>query len=78
MPDLKLSRSCVTAVQESDLQTSKERLGPELGSLTGRNVPPQPSASTRVSAEQRGGRVSAVPEGCGEPWPQHQPQSIRW
>lgn len=50
-PSLKLSR--VMAVQESDLQASKERLGPELGSLTGQNIPLQQQASMKVSIEQR-------------------------
>lgn len=39
-------------MHKSDLQVSKERLGPELGSLTGQNTPPEPWAGMQVSAEQ--------------------------
>lgn len=44
--------SHVIAVQESDLQASKDRLGPQLGSLTGQNIPPERRASMKVSTEQ--------------------------
>lgn len=44
--------SHVIAVQESDLQASKDRLGPQLGSLTGQNIPPEQRASMKVSTEQ--------------------------
>lgn len=48
----------VITVQESSLQAWEETLGPELGSLTGQNIPAQQWAS--VCLLNKGTRVSGV------------------
>lgn len=52
-------------MQESDLQALKERLGPQLGSLTGQNIPSEHRASMKVSTEQREPRFQGSQKAAG-------------